>query len=320
MEVFPLAFLLMLCDELQCWDRTSYGRSSRLMTHPLSVDSDFSGNAIRLTYEFDSEEQEKIDEFMAEYRIWEQNGEQGKPPRLKEYSDMAVKEKRFLKKITAAVDMSRIPLTVNTRVRDVDRSSKRIYLSAGNFLHLYDFAVALNARYNYHGGESGVPAEQLEDEFVMLSLEYQLSNINQAKSFARYLNAVNCFYTDRPVECEMLKAFTEDQVSIFAPLEHERWINEKISMGWQFGTLYQTIPAEQLSIAEGSDEKTARKALREQLRMHELMMEGKPTSAEIHEHYAGLVKAEKEKDFEPFNSMLKLVRHFDGLRIYRLPG
>ena len=25
MQLHPLAFMLMLCDELQCWDRTSYG-------------------------------------------------------------------------------------------------------------------------------------------------------------------------------------------------------------------------------------------------------------------------------------------------------
>ena len=28
-ELHPLAWLLMLCDELQCWDRTAYGRNSR---------------------------------------------------------------------------------------------------------------------------------------------------------------------------------------------------------------------------------------------------------------------------------------------------
>ena len=32
-----------------------------------------------------------------------------------------------------------------------------------------------------------------------------------------------------------------------------------------------------------------------------------------------LIKDQKEKDYEPFNSMLKLIKKFDGLRIYRLP-
>ena len=319
MEVFPLTFLLMLCDELQCWDRTSYGRTSRLKTHPLSIESDFSGNAIRLTYVYDREEQDKIDEFFEQYRKWEQNGEKGKAPRLKDYSDMTAKEQRFMRKITALVDLSHAPLTADVVLEEVDRSHKHIYLSTSNFLHLYDFAVALNARYSYQGGEAKISEEQLEDEFCMLSLEYQLSNISQAKNFAKYLNAVNCFYTDRPVDCEMLNAFTKEQVDIIAPMEHERWIYEKLSMGWQSGNHYQTIPAEKLPVIEGCDEKTVRKALREQLRMHELLLDGKPTAAEIFEHYAGLIRTEKEKDYEPFNSMLKLVKRFDGLRIYCLP-
>ncbi len=319
MEAFPLAFLLMLCDELQCWDRTAYGRMTRQMAHPLSVDTDFSGNALRITYEFDREEEEKIGEFLARYREWEQNGGQGKAPRLKVYGDMAVKEQKFLRKITAAVDMSGIPLTVGVRLRDADRKKKRIYLSSGNFLHLYDFAEALNARYSWQGREAAIPAEQLENEFCGLSLEYQLSNINQAKSFAGFLNAVNCFYTDKPVDCEMVVSFTEEEIRVFAPLEHERWIREKISMGWQFGTLYRDVPAGKLPAAEGIGENAARKALREQLRVHELMMDGEPSSADIRAHYAALPRSEQEKDYEPFNSMLKLVRHFDGLRIYRLP-
>ncbi len=28
-ELHPLAYMLMLCDELQCWDRTAYGRNSK---------------------------------------------------------------------------------------------------------------------------------------------------------------------------------------------------------------------------------------------------------------------------------------------------
>ena len=66
------------------------------------------------------------------------------------------------------------------------------------------------------------------------------------------------------------------------------------------------------------DEKTARKALREQLRMHKLAMDGDPDEEEIRAHYDALPEDEKRKDYEPFNSMLKLIKKFDGLRIYKL--
>ena len=318
METHPLAFLLMLCDELQCWDRTAYGRNSRTELHPMAAEFDFSNGAIHAIYYFDKEEQEKIDGFRKKYRKWEDGGEKGKAPRLKAYSDMAEKEQRFSADIAKIVDLTEIPLTVVPNTKAADRKSKRTYLSTSNFLHLYDFAVALNARYSYKGAEEDVETEELEKEFEALSLEYQLSNINQAKSFAGYLDALRCFYTDRPVDHEMITSFTREQMEVFAPMEHVRWVREHLSMAWQHGNLYETAPLTEEMIRTYGGEGNARKALREQLRMHALAMDGDPSQVEIFAHYAMLPPEEREKDYEPFNSMLKLIKKYDGLRIYRL--
>ena len=284
----------------------------------MAADFDFQNNAIHAVYYFDKDEQEKIDAFKVLYRKWEDEGETGKAPRLKAYSDMAEKEQRFASDIEKIVELRDIPLTVVPGIRAVDRKSKHTYLSSSSFLHLYDFAVALNARYSHQDGEKDVESEVLEKEFEELSLEYQLSNINQAKSFARYLDALGCFYTDRPVDYEMITAFTEKQLEVFAPLEHERWIREHISMGWISGDLYETAPIPDEMLRRYGDEKAARKALREQLRMHKLAMDGNPKAEEIFANYASLPPEEREKDYKPFNSMLKLIKRFDGLRIYAL--
>ncbi|MGI6581523.1 MAG: hypothetical protein ACOX1M_04245 [Erysipelotrichaceae bacterium] len=318
METHPLAYLLMLTDELQCWDRTAYGRNSRSELHPMSAEFDFRNNAIKAIYYYDKQEQEKIDDFELIYHNWEENGEQGEAPRLKAYSDMAEKEQRFTSDIKKIVDMSKIPLIVIPKTKEVDRTSKKTYLSNSNFLHLYDFAVALNARYFYQGKEKFIEDEVMEKEFEELSLEYQLSNINQAKSFARYLDALGCFYTDRPVNYEMITAFSPEQIAKFAPMEHERWMKEHISMGWISGNLYETVKLPKEMLVSFDSEKMARKALREQLRMHKLVMEGNPSKEEITKHYHMLPEEEKGKDIEPFNSMLKLIKKFDGLRIYKL--
>ena len=216
------------------------------------------------------------------------------------------------------MNTSDIPLTVVPSIADVDRKSKHTYLSTSNFLHLYDFAVALNARFDHQGEESKIPTKQLEKEFEELSLEYQISNINQAKNFAKYLDALDCFYTDRPVDYDMTTEFTEEQIKVFAPMEHARWIREHISMGWKYGTLYETVELPEKMIRKYGDEKKARKALREQLRMHKLAMDGNPDDEQIRAHYNALPESEKRKDYEPFNSMLRLVKKFDGLRIYSL--
>ncbi|MBO6055121.1 MAG: hypothetical protein J6P31_06325 [Oscillospiraceae bacterium] len=308
MDLHPLAWLLMLCDELQCWDRTAYGRNSRTELHPMAADFDFTGGAVSAVYYYDQEEQDKIDAFLRQYRHWEEGGEQGKPPRLKAYSDMAEKEARFVKDINAIVNLSSVPLTVTPSVRQADRKRKHTYLSTSSFLHLYDFAVALNGR--YLSAESD-PAE-LESMFESLSLEYQIANINQAKSFSRYLNAIHCFYSDRPVDFEMVRSFDSEQTSVFAPLEHERWLREHQAMGWRSGTAYQEIASQNPSCS-ASD-------LREQLRMHALALDSELTEELCEAHYRSLPEEEQGKDWEPFCTMLQLLKKFDGLRIYHLSG
>ena len=302
-DIHPLAWLLMLCDELQCWDRTAYGRNSRVELHPMGAEFDFSNNAISAVYFYDKAEKEKINAFKKDYSLWEESGESGPAPRLKAYSDMAEKEQRFVDDIEHIINTDIIPLTVRPSMRSVDRKSKHIFLSASNFMHLYDFAVALHGR----NKGSDIAISELEKQFEALSLEYQLSTINRAKNFSRYLDAIDCFYTDRPVDYKMVTRFTKEQAAIFAPLEHERWIREHQAMGWTYGTLY-----EDLKMPDKKGE------LRELMRCHKLAMDGELSSEDIYEHYLSLSEKDKGKDWKPFNCMLRLLKKFDGLRIYSL--
>lgn len=314
MEDHPLAYLLMLCDELQCWDRTAYGRNSRSELHPMAVDLDFSGNAIHAVYYFDEAEQDKIDEFRIAYKEWEKGGEQGDPPRLKAFSDMAEKEQRFTSDIEKIVDTTDIPLHVIPDTKRNDRRNKHVFLSTSNFMHLYDFAVALHGRKK----SEDTPVSELEKHFEALSLEYQLSTLNRAKNFSRYLNAIDCFYTDKPVDYEMVTEFTPEQAAIFAPMEHERWIRDHQAMGWVYGKDYETVPLPDGIESSSPEAKEMRDKFREQMRCHKLAMDGTVTTESIREHYNALSEEDQDKDWKPFNSLLKLLKKFDGLRIYHL--
>lgn len=314
MKDHPLAFMLMLCDELQCWDRTAYGRNSRTELHPMAVSFDFSGNALHACYYYDEAEREKIDEFRKAYTTWETGGEKGAPPRLKAYSDMAEKEQRFTSDIMKIVDTKDIPLHIVPDTKANDRKSKHIFLSSSSFLHLYDFAVALHGRKK----SKDTPTKELERQFESISLEYQLSTLNRAKNFSRYLDAIDCFYTDKPVDYEMVTEFTPQQAAVFAPLEHERWIREHQMMGWTYGRDYEIVPLPKNTEADSPEAKAFRKALREQMRCHKLAMDGAVTTSDIRDHYLALSEEDQDKDWKPFNSMLLLLKKFDGLRIYHL--
>ena len=65
-------------------------------------------------------------------------------------------------------------------------------------------------------------------------------------------------------------------------------------------------------------QKAVSKILREQLRQHKLTMNTDAAEEAILAHYYTLSANDQGKDWLPFNSMLKLLRKFDGLRIYKL--
>lgn len=303
MELHPLAYMLMICDELQCWDRTSYGRNSRTELHPMDCQFTFQENNIVAKYIFDKEEQYKIDAYEKAYRQWLNNGKEKKDePKLKAYASM-VHENEFLKDIEKIVNTEALQLTVKVDTEKAVHEGKKVFLSNSNFIHLYNFAVALNARYSHlEEEECQKVLKIMEEEFDGLSLEYKLSNVGQAKAFAEYLNAIGCFYTDRPVALEMVKEFGSEDIKIIGPLEHERWLRERQEMGWTFADDYKT------------------KEEREQRRVHKSMLENEITitAESAAEHYKKLSEEEQDKDTEPMNAMLQLIKYYDGLRIYRL--
>lgn len=312
MNLHPLAYMLMLCDELQCWDRTAYGRSSRTLLYPMSADFDLRDGGIRVCYHYDIAQQHKIQAF---HRSLEEfnAGNLGKKPRLKAYSDMTGKND-FAEEIRDIVDLGGIPFEVTPDLQPEDRSKKHTYLSDSSFLHLYDFAVLLSVRRKLCGEEPELQMPEAYGEFDRLSLEYKLSHIERAKYFSRYLHQIGCFYTDRPVDFDMLTEFSPEQLDKIAPLEHSRWLFNKQYMGWIYGADYENCPLPE----ECKGEKQMRQCLRERLRCHKLMIPGELTQESAIAHYHSLPAEEQEKDIHPMNWMLRLICRLDGVKIYKL--
>lgn len=320
-EVHPLAYMLMLCDELQCWDRTAYGRNSKKELHPMGCTFDFSDNAIRAIYLFDEKEISKVNNFKDDYIEWLSNKE-GKAPGLKAYSGMYIKNGNgisgFQEDIERIVDLTEIRLNVEIGLSANVRKGRLNYLSDSNFINLYHFALILNGRWS--NGDAWKKAKEagqedrfltdksvidsFESSFKNLSLEYKLSNINQAKAFAKYMNEIGCFYTDKAVDFDLLDKFTEEDLLKIGFLEHQRWLQEHVDMGWTYGT--------------------PDKADRELLRQHKDMIpdfndnQADVSVEQAKANYERLDKAEQDKDTEPMECILAMLRMFDGLRIYRL--
>ena len=293
----PLSYLLMLCDELQCWDRASYGEGSRSGVYPFDFDVEFSDDGMQWTYYFDSTLGSEALNASA-YRAVLTDGY------TKKSGAVRVGRSKFVDDIDEIVSLADVLTTFEPDRSLPDPSGcicaglvekrKRtgLYLSDSNYLNLYEFALALNGR--YCGAKTEDEMKRAFEEG--LSLEYKLSNIAQAKGFAGLLERIGCFYTDRPVEYRRLGLFTADELAVIAEGEHERWCCEKLEMGWSFGRAH-------VGKLGGRNDNV----MRERTRLHHDLVP-----------FSELPYDEVLKDSEPMLKMLELIREFGGLSIYRM--
>lgn len=410
-ELHPLAYLLMLCDELQVWNRKSYGRNTRTELHPMdcAFSYDVLNNTIKAKYIFDKSEMNKVKDFENQYYTWKknepkkendktgdsmpdfknwentcrteeervekfegfkkkvlscsvQNGNsdsydykykqwEKQRPKMKAFSSFYMdgdEESEIQKDIESIVCLtdkgneqevkelwpSHVHISISFAYENRDNTRKKVYLSEGKFINIYNFAVALNGRYSrpdewkvwkqYNSEQEFLNAyrNRFEEDFEKLSLEYKLSNIGQAKAFARYLDNLGYFYTDRDVDFEEVTEFTEDDVKKIGPLEHFRWLKEHYEMGWSYcddknyDRMNRDIERQHKDMAKPEFLKkgTAPKDDSDALQLKDDLYIDEDAARK---NYNRLDPAEQEKDYLQLNCMLALLKMYDGLRIYK---
>lgn len=338
----PIAYLLMLCDELQCWDRTAYGQNTRSEISPWDFDLTFHKGKLRTVYYFDEMLFDKTLRSKAYKQMIDDNGS----------------EYKFVKDIAEIVDLGQNHTLL--RVQPVFVPKKRYtgsYLSDTTYMDLYQLAIVLNGRYNnfievqyknkknedktfstylsydtietiYNKTDeeskkiSEKMREKLQEDFEGLSLEMKLSNIDQARAFAAFLEKINCFYTSRNVDYDILTDFSKEEIEKLALLEHDRWINEKTEMGWQYGTYY---------LAQESDDSDNRPyTLGDLIKVYQNLAKGDKIRIwkdfgirELCRRHKDLVSLDKLtetdilKDTEPMRCIVKLLNIIEGIHIYR---
>lgn len=301
----PLAYLLMLCDELQCWDRNSYGKDSRKELHPMWCEFEFKDNTVNVVYIYDKRLEKRFTEEGLKNKVSKYKGKKGILGDILDILCMKSED-----------GSSKIKLEMKAELRKSDRKRK-LNASSSSYWNLYRFAVALNYRYvkKQIDNFDDVSFEEMKEEFAKRSLEYKLSNILQAKEFAHHLDEIGCFYTDRAVDYESVESFGKKQLDIVAELEHMRWFREKESMGWRYDDVYwdkqkvKEVLEKNATSKEVSEEAVELECnrLRELSRTHRMMILD----------YDALSEEEYKKDTEPWNIMLKLTELEDGVRVYR---
>lgn len=203
----PLAYLLMLCDELQCWDRVPYGEISKKQQLAWDMDIEVNNDNISVTYFFDDNatatDKAKIEGLIAEIN----------------------------QKVINTDEIATLTAICKDKHKD-----KKVYdyLSDSKFIDLCKIAETINTSYMEDCENAGIKG-YMQSEFDSLTLEYKLSNVAQAKNYVRHLHKINCFFSDRQLDYPVVNEFTEKELSYLAVDEHIRWVAEKVEMGWKYG-------------------------------------------------------------------------------------
>ncbi len=307
----PLCYLLMLCDELQCWDRASYGQNSRSGIYAFDFDIEFPANgSMRWSYYYDKTYESQVITAKA-YKEMLYEGYTKRSGLVRNYRSKFVDDideivgiRDVIPDFEQDVKVPDPSLIIDLHIEEKKKKTGSC-LSDSNYLSLYNFALSLNGR--YAGAKT---AEEMKIAFEdNLSLEYKLSNIAQAKGFAAQLESIGCFYTDRAVDYIPVTDFKtliqeaghENDLMKIAVAEHERWCVEKRAMGWDYGTTHVGA----LLLADGRKKNDNVK--REHTRLHHDLID-----------YSKLEADERFKDSDPMEHMVELIKEYDGLTIYRM--
>ncbi len=277
-EEHPLAYLIILCDELQCWDRLAYGKISKRAPIAWDFALDISENALLVSYTYDS------------YDTRTYVGDDLKPQTELNKNYVEMDNGTFVENIYKYVVT---PLHIVVKTQEKTKSKKtNLFVSDDNFISLCDLAKAIHASYNDQC--MSLKSDFISEDFGKLDLEFKVSNIEQAKSYGYKLELINCFFSRKDLDYPVVEDFNRVEANYTNNLgflcreEHVRWVKEKLAMGWKYGTDYTT------------HEERNRKKIHKDIVPYEMLPD-----------------EEKSKDELMVKNILRLLKKFDSnIKIY----
>ena len=231
-ESNPIAFLLILCDELQEWNRQPYGLLDVKKFHVndliISIDND------------------RIDvEYILKYGSMGLGFSKDKKHFINKVLDL--ESTVFRKGLSLVTDVK--PDVKKAVMRDIDISEIR----APNILirNLELLANQINEQYNQttlneyndrlsKGLEIDDKLQAKVDslcDFKDLSSDLKLSNLRQAISIPKKLDMIGCEIANKSDSRAAITAddFTEKEIRDLSIFEHKEWCDEKRGTGWTYG-------------------------------------------------------------------------------------
>ena len=206
----PIAFLLILCDELQEWHREAHGILTRTFTLADTVNLSLREDYLAATYVTNS----------------------GRLP-----ENFCREKKELLRRVLAVEEIFPLGLDIDAESLDAFAALKPQLRSFSPRPLLEDLellAIAIHARYNEKQLADHPERPLAYPDFSALPDDLKYSNLRQAQGVYDKLELIGC--TLRPKGRKgAITAFDDAEIELLAAFEHEQWMAERLARGWKLG-------------------------------------------------------------------------------------
>jgi len=210
----PLAYLLMLCDELKEWNREAYGIVDKRRSHAEEVLLVITNKRLAVTYT-------SLDDILPE------NFSSDKEAAISKLLDMdAIFEGGFS---VSSENVNEIPTFPN------DIKENKSILPRQLIDNLEKLAIAIHDTYNQKQLERHPDKPLSYPKFSDLPDTLKYSNLRQARSIAHKLKLVGWEIRPKGTDGEGISEIADDIVETLAIFEHEDWVRERLRDGWTYG-------------------------------------------------------------------------------------
>lgn len=208
-KTHPIAFLLILCDELQEWNREAYGVKDKLRTLAAKASIDLSDAKLSITYITHS----------------------GSLP-----NGFCREKKKLLHELLSREEVfEAVAVRCRTAAKNALPQAKEELIPRPKLEDLEALARAIHVLYNEKQMERHPDRPLKYPSFEQLPDSLKYSNLRQAMGIPEKLRLMG--FSMRPIEradhpvLEIPREFVER----LAELEHEVWVAERKSTGWTLG-------------------------------------------------------------------------------------
>ena len=207
----PIAYLLILCDELQEWNRKPFGIEDKKGQHANESEVEITNEYMRMKYII-------------------KNG--ALSPKF------GIKKSNFLYGVLDIYDLFNEGLSVNTKTEDtVIQLKKMLYKTDLNtpkqvINNIEELAKKTHDYYNELRKKQGKKIEFKTFDDLPEDMKY--SNFRQARSIPNKLSLIGCEIVASTDKRDDVEKFEKYEVEYLAEVEHEEWVKERENTGWTY--------------------------------------------------------------------------------------